>query len=168
MAKIQQSKMKLLPIDLHPHCSAISLLALRASPGYSLDDRHKQASGNVNYISEFKICLLPLQDFSLAPGAAGQWMKSSLCLAVPREGLLPTGWCYPPWTNGEQQTQGLRALWFVFVFPGQGWNCPEPLTFLSIAGCAGTVQVEHKVSLPALVLLVTYLIYPEIKHWLIC
>ena len=36
-----------------------------------------------------------------------------------------------------------------FFFPPPGWNCPELLEFFSIAGCARSIHVEHKVSLPA-------------------
>lgn len=158
MAKIRQRKM-----NTFAHISACSLLSSfpsnvdsipRALPGWQALNR---LPVNVNYISEFKTCLLPLQDFSLARRAAGQRIKSSLYFEVPKEDSLPTGWCRSPMSKrgATDLASGVCGLCLFFL----NRDCPEPLIFLSIAGCAGTVQVKHKVSIPALVLLVTYLIY---------
>lgn len=100
---------------------------------------------NVSYISEFNTCLPSLQELQ-----ARVWSPTS-ALRSPEKAHSPQANAIPPgmgaW-NGEQQTRVWGPYGLCFIFPPRGWNCPEPLPFLSLVGCIGTVQVKRIPSSP--------------------
>lgn len=73
-------------------------------------------------------------------------MKSSLCLVG---GSLPQADTVPCEREGSNRPRVSWPCGFVFLFPTTGMKFSWATGVLFLAGCARSIRVEHKVSLPA-------------------